>query len=468
VNAWLLGLALAGARTLVVGPGGDFSDLAAALAAARDGDTVEVRGGVHAGPFVVDRAVRLRGVGRPVLDGGGRGTVLTFEAPGGALEGFDVRGSGDRNDKEDAGVIARGRVELVDNVFQDVLYGIDVKAGPGSTLLGNTVTGRDLDPARKGDAIRLWESHDSRVEANRVDGARDVVIWYSNRVTVRGNTVRHSRYGLHFMYASGSQVLDNTLARNAVGAYAMYSADLVYRGNRLLGNHGPSGYGLALKDTSRVTVADNVVAGNRTGLYFDNSPQRPEDANRITGNTVAYNDIGVAFLPAVRGNVFVLNRFVENFQQVAVVTSGAFKGNSWAEGGRGNYWSGYAGFDADRDGVGDLPYRQESLFDDLVARHPSLRLFSLSPAERMLDLAARAFPVFRPPPVLTDPAPLVVPPPAPVTAPPADPRPLAAASVALVALALATGAWGAALDPAGRFRARRGEPPPAQPAEVRP
>ena len=103
-----------------------------------------------------------------------------------------------------------------------------------------SITGRDIDLARKGDGLRLWESHGSRVERNRVAGARDVVIWYSERVTVRDNVVTAGRYGLHFMYASGSRVTGNCFERNAAGAYAMYSADLVYERNVMAGNHGPS------------------------------------------------------------------------------------------------------------------------------------------------------------------------------------------------------------------------------------
>lgn len=448
--ASLLLLAVAGAgRTLVVGADGPYADLATALAAARDGDRVEVRGGVHPGPVILRRAVALVGIDQPVLDGGGQGTVVTFEAPGGRLEGFVVRGSGMRNDKEDAGVLARGSVAIVDNVFEDVLYGIDVKAGPGSVVRGNTVTGRDLDIARKGDAIRLWESHDSLVERNTVHAGRDVVIWYSKNVLVRENRVDSSRYGLHFMYASGSSVEGNTFADNAVGAYAMYSDHLSYRDNRFLGNHGPSGYGLALKDTDDVTVSGNVFAANRTGLYFDNSPMQPKTRNEISDNVFAYNDIGLAFMPSVRGNDFSGNRFVENGQQVALLAGGSFKGNDWTPAGRGNYWSNYAGYDADRDGVGDLPYQEVSLFGDLVSRHAALRLFSLSPAQSALDLAARALPVFRPDPLLTDSAPLVSLPAAPSTEPAAPRLPMAVVSAALIVVAGGVGLWGAGLGRTG-------------------
>ena len=78
--------------------------------------------------------------------------------------------------------------------------------------------------------------------------------------------------------------------------------------------------------------------------------------------------------------------------------------------GRGNYWSDYTGYDADHDGVGDIPYAAKSLYENLMDTHPELRLFQLSPAADALDLAAKAFPIFQPQPKMADPNPLTEPP----------------------------------------------------------
>jgi nitrous oxidase accessory protein len=182
--------------------------------------------------------------------------------------------------------------------------------------------------------------------------------------------------------------------------------------------------------------------------------------NAVTKNTIAWNDIGALLLPSVERNDFAANAFVENHQHVALTSRGTAEGNDFTPGGTGNYWSGYAGFDANRDGIGDLPYRQTSLFDDLLTRKPSMRLFSQSPAQAAIDLAARAFPVFQPPPLLVDDAPLLAPPAPTVTAPPIDGRPLAAWAAAMTALAAAVLGWGMGLERLPRARTLRTNSPP--------
>ena len=177
-------------------------------------------------------------------------------------------------------------------------------------------------------------------------------------------------------------------------------------------------------------------------MYFDNSPLDAGTVNIVARNTIAYNDIGIAFVPSVKRNVITANRFEDNLQQVAVVASGTFEGNVWTQDGVGNYWSNYAGFDADGDGVGDIPHAETSLFHSLLEVHPMLRLFTLSPAQSALDLAARAFPAFRPPATLTDTAPFTRAPTAPLPAVQPATGPLIGLSAACIALAAAAMLWG--------------------------
>ena len=386
-------------------------DLQRRIQQAAPHDTVPVPAGRYTGRFVIDRPLTLSADGPVVLDGAGEGDVIRIAAPEVTIRGFVIRGTGNSLDQENAGIVAlQPRARIEDNVFEDVLFGVYLRNADSSILRRNTIGSKPVDVARRGDAIRLWHSPRCRIEGNVVRGSRDVVIWFSEGVELVGNTVRDCRYGVHFMYSRGGRAEGNTLVDNSVGAFLMYSRDLRVFGNVLARNRGPSGYGLGLKDMDGVDARNNLIAGNRIGIYLDNSPESVNVYDHIRGNVLAYNDIALAFQPSVQRNRFSDNAFVENTEQIAVLGGGELRGNEFTVAGRGNYWSNYAGYDADGDGRGDLPYRSLSLFENLMDRHPLLRLFLYSPAQQAIDTAARAFPIMQPVPKVVDEAPLMRPP----------------------------------------------------------
>ncbi len=371
---------------------------------------IDLPAGVYAGNFVVDVPVHLLGVDGPageraVLDGQEHGTVLTINAAGTIVENLVIRAGGNVIDQEDGGIVVNkaADTQLLNNRLEDVLYGIRSISSDRLVVRGNYITGKELDVARRGDGLRIWQSEACLVEGNTIERVRDAIFWFSDGTTIRDNTFHDSRYGIHMMYTDAMQVLDNDLHGNSVGAYLMYSSNVVIRGNTFRNNRGPSGYGVALKDMDMVTVTDNYFFDNRVGLFFDNSPSRVDITQPIERNVLAYNDIGVLMMPAVKRNLLVGNTFVDNIEQVGVKGGGSnpgdeLGGNSWD----GNYWSDYVGYDTAGQGIGDLPYRAERLFENLADRYPALQVFYFSPAEQAVNLAAQAFPVIKPKPKLTD------------------------------------------------------------------
>jgi nitrous oxidase accessory protein len=384
--------------------------LAEAIAAAEPGDTIEVTGGTFHGNLVIDRPLTLIGQDGAALDAGNHGTVLRIEAPDVTVRGFNVRNSGDSLDHEDSGIIIAGPRGLVeDNVLENVLFGIYINAAPNAIVRGNHITGKELDIARRGDLIRLWDSDDVLIENNVTRNGRDAVLWYSERMTLRGNDFSYGRYGLHFMYCDDAVMEGNRLTYNSVGAYLMYGRRMTLRDNLLAFNRGPSGYGLGLKDMDDSIITGNRFLDNRVGAFVDGSPRELESTGVFEGNLFAYNDIAIEMLPSVRRNQIHDNSFIENEQQVVVAGGGQLVENRWNFGERGNYWSDYAGYDGDGDGVGEIDYRAERLLDSLLGSRPELRLFLYSPVVNAVDFAARAFPMVRPQPILVDEKPLTQP-----------------------------------------------------------
>ncbi len=412
-------------------------DLQEMVDAAGPGDVLRLEPGSYRGGVVVDKPLTIEGVGWPVVDGGGEGSVIEVDADRVTITGLVIRGSGDSLDDGDAGVTGTNvrHLRVEGNRFEEVLFGLYLDEAEDAVIADNVIGGLDLFIARRGDAIRLWESHRAVVERNVVDESRDNVFWYCDDLTIRENRMTDSRYGLHFMYSHGAVIERNVLAHNAVGAFIMYSSGLVVRENVFDTNRGPSGNGLGLKDVDGLEAEGNRFVGNQVGVYIDNSPTKVDETHFFHKNVFAFNDVGMRLQPNVRNNVLWENAFIDNGEHVALDGSGRLQGNEWASDGRGNYWSDYAGYDADGDGVGDIDHSVDALFSSLTDDRPSLMFFSGTPAARAVDMAGRAFPNLRPDPTLSDPAPLVAIPDLPDMPGGEDETPSRAA-LALVSLAL--------------------------------
>jgi nitrous oxidase accessory protein len=350
---------------------------------------LELRG-VFRGDLVIRRPVALRGDQNTVLEGSGRGTVVDIQSDDVTLENVTVRHSGRRQTDEDAAVRAKGRrVHIADIIVEDALFGITLGPCPSCSVERCRVRGLAGDPELRGDGIKLWESSDSVVRDNLVEGARDVVVWYSRHVLLEGNTVRHSRYGTHFMYAHDSIVRNSHVEQNTVGIFVMYSSRLRVEGNVLAGAHGAAGMGIGFKESDGVVLNDNWLVANTTGVYLDRTPLSASKPVVFSRNTIALNDVAMGFLGAEAGLTFEDNDFRENTALVSFDTEGQPLEARFSR----NRWSEYAGYDLDHDGVGDVPFQVRQLSRELVDSTPALSLFQGTAAFNLIDAVARAVPV---------------------------------------------------------------------------
>jgi nitrous oxidase accessory protein len=223
-----------------------------------------------------------------------------------------------------------------------------------------------------------------------VEHVRDVVVWYSRRVLLEGNSVRHSRYGSHFMYAHDAIVRDSHIEDNVVGIFVMYSARMQLERNVLAGARGAAGVGIGFKESDAVRAQDNWIVANTTGVYLDETPRSVDASVFFHGNHLALNDVALRFHGVRESLHFDANAFEHNTTLVDVEGGGDALIAQFEH----NYFSDYAGYDLNHDGVGDLAYQVKRLSGDLVAAHPTLAFFHGTAAMSLLDAVATAVPVF--------------------------------------------------------------------------
>jgi nitrous oxidase accessory protein len=379
--------------------------------AARPGSTVEIPPGVYAGPVSIQGPLTVVAPQGATIDGGGRGSVVTITGRGVTFRGFTVRRSGREVTEEAAGITVTGDDHRIEgNRVEDVYFGIHVGDGSGVVVHDNAIEPGETYGARPGHGISAWHLRDSTLSGNRISHARDgIYLSFTERVAVLDNTITKCRYGLHSMYSQQARFEGNRVVANLLGAALMSSDRLEFRRNRIADHlNGPAAYGILLKDIGDLIAEDNQILSNRVGVYAEAVPTGPQREAILAGNVIAGNEVGLA-LQSTAALTVTGNRIAENLTDVRPLGKALSPGMRWNRDGVGNSWGRYRGYDADRDGIGDLPYQVDDAMDALLRRNNSIQAFLYTPAHLALEAAARMFPLYRQPPVLIDSRPLMAP-----------------------------------------------------------
>ena len=383
--------------------------LQARIDAARPGAVVEVPAGVYAGPLVIRGPLTVVASQGATIDGGGLGSVVTILGQGVTLRGFTIRHSGRAVTEEAAGITVTGDGHRIEgNRVEDVYFGIHVGDGSGVVVRDNRIAPGETYGARPGHGISAWHLRDSVLSGNRISHARDgVYLSFTERVTVIDNEITNCRYGLHSMYSQQVRFEGNRATGNLLGAALMSSDALVFRRNRIAQHRqGAAAYGILLKDIGDLLAEDNHILSNRIGVYAESVPSDPAREAILARNVIAGNEVGLALQSTAALSV-TGNRIAENLTDVRPLGKALSAGMRWTRDGFGNSWGRYRGYDANHDGIGDIPYQVDDAMDALLRRNNSIQAFLYTPAHLALESAARMFPLYRQPPVLIDNRPLM-------------------------------------------------------------
>ena len=360
-------------------------DLQSLIDRAEPWSVVVIPPGTYTGPAVVDKPLRIVGVGYPVIDGRGLGDVLVVNSSHVVVEGLRLVNTDDWYGSDAAAIKVHEAENVVirNNIIENSLYGIYLINTRDSLVENNTVKGMFQKPINdRGHCIYLWYSFNVTVRSNKVSDCKDGIYndhSYNSRVV--DNLVYESRYGIHLMYSENYTIAGNVVKGNLVGMALMYSLDLHVEGNVVGENRGVVvSEGIFLREAGDVYIVNNTVYGHLTGLDVTYTPYPPATAQLyVAGNVIAFNYIGVSIDSDSRG-YFLNNSLVENLQQIEL-RGPAMPRTIWA----GNYWSDYVA-------IGGGMHRVADPLEDMLDRYPMLRAFIYSPAYLTLETMKKTFP----------------------------------------------------------------------------
>jgi nitrous oxidase accessory protein len=377
-------------QTITVSPTGRIRSITAAIAVARPHDRIVIKPGLYAEPtIIVGKPLEIIGEGLPALDGQSARPIMTITADSVTVRGihFQHVGSSFVEDWAALRVTSSNACAVENNVIDDAFFGIYLARVARCSIKGNVIRGRHSREMASGNGIHIWQSSQIDIARNHVTGHRDGIYFeFVRNSTIADNiSEKNLRYGLHFMFSDDCRYTSNIFRSNGAGVAVMFTHRVQMIGNRFENNWGSAAYGLFLKEISDSRLERNVFSRNTVGLVADG-------ANRLQAIENEFVDNGWAVkLDASTDEArFSRNNFTGNTFDVS--TNSSRRSGTFA----GNYWQDYSGYDLDRNGIGDVPFRPVRLFSVIVAQNSPTIILLRSPFVRLLDAAERMIPALTP------------------------------------------------------------------------
>jgi nitrous oxidase accessory protein len=377
-------------KTIEVCDSCEVKSIIKGVALAADYDTLLIKKGTYKEfNILIDKPLTLLGVNYPVIDGEERGEIIRIVSDNVTLDGLFIINVGTSYTTDYAAIrVVRSKNFLIQNVvLEKLFFGIYLEKSNHGKVYHNKIIGDAVDEYNSGNGIQLWYSHNIEVDHNIVQGVRDgIYLEFSDHITINNNeSTNNLRYGLHFMFSNDDVYTNNTFERNGAGVAVMFSKRIKMIGNTFRQNWGTAAFGMLLKEINDADIVGNTFEENTIGINIEGS-------NRIVykNNNFVNNGWAIKVLGACYTNSFINNNFLYNSFDISY--NSKLNDNKFEK----NYWSNYTGYDLDKDGIGDVPYRPVKLFSYIVNRTPETIVLLRSLFMDIIDFSEKVSPVFTP------------------------------------------------------------------------
>ena len=367
-----------------------ISTIKKAIAQAKDYDTIIVQKGTYKEHnVIVDKPLTIIGKNYPVIDGELKGEIITVISDYVTVDGLFIINVGSSYTADYAAIrIKRSKHFVVKNlVLEKLFFGIYIERSSYGKIYHNKIIGDAVQEYNSGNGIQLWYSKHIQIEHNFVEHVRDgIYLEFSDFCTIKNNVSEQNiRYGLHFMFSNNDIYQDNTFENNGAGVAVMFSKNIKMYNNIFKENWGTASYGLLLKEINDAEIVGNNFENNTIGINIEGSNRINYKNNNFVNNGWAIKVKGACYT-----NKFTSNNFLYNSFDIAYNSN--INDNEFDK----NYWSNYTGYDLNKDGIGDVPYRPVKLFSYIVNRTPETIILLRSMFIDIIDFSEKVSPVFTP------------------------------------------------------------------------
>lgn len=377
-------------KTIEICPTCVQTSIQGAINSAQEGDLLLIKKGTYKeGNIIVSKSLHLKGENFPIIDGENKNEVITVTANDVTIEGLQVQNVGTSYLKDRAGIRIRKskNFKIKNNRLFNTFFGIYLEHSNNGVIEGNEVIGQAIEEMSSGNAIHLWYCKNIKVENNLVRKHRDgIYLEFVDNSLLRNNKSEDNlRYGLHFMFSNDDDYFNNEFRRNGAGVAVMFSKRINMWENTFEFNWGKASYGILLKEIYDAEIKNNVFRENTIGIYVEGSTRINYFENDFIRNGWALKISGGCLDNKVTENNFISNSFDLAFN--SAINNNTFDGN---------YWSDYSGYDLDKDGIGDVPYRPVKLFNYVVNKTPEAMVLLRSLFVDIINFSEKVSPIFTP------------------------------------------------------------------------
>lgn len=380
----------AAAGTITVGKQKKFTSITAAIAAAKPGDTIIVDKAVYREQnIIISKPLVLKGIDHPVIDAENKYENISIRADNVTVDGFLLQHTAVSSIVDYAAIkiYNRRNVTIINNIVNDAFFGIYSQYGIRCLIKNNVLTGDGKTEQESGNGIHCWKSDSMQIIGNTISGHRDGIYFefVTNSVIWRNTSFKNIRYGLHFMFSNNDAYITNIFENNGAGVAVMFSKEVKMFNNYFKENWGDAAYGILLKEISDSHIEGNHFENNTSAIYAEGASRIQMYRNVFKNNGWAFKIQASCMDVTLERNNFLGNTF-------DIGTNGSLVLNKF----NNNYWDKYEGYDINRDGIGDVPYRPVSMYSMIVEKNPPAMILFHSMIVSLMDKSEKVIPSLTP------------------------------------------------------------------------